>query len=52
MALDTYYTALISLLSISFGVGLFYSNTRARFFAYAGVVSYILGLMFGVIYYG
>tara|TARA_A100001388_G_C28757352_1_gene495704 strand:+ start:1407 stop:1559 length:153 start_codon:yes stop_codon:yes gene_type:complete len=49
--LDTYYSALIGLLFISFGVGLFYSTTRARYFAYAGVVAYIVGL-FGGAYYG
>jgi len=49
--LDIYYSALISLLFISFGIGLFYSTTRARYFAYAGVGSYIIGLFLGV-YYG
>ena len=48
--MDSYYTVLISLLFISFGVGLFYSSTRARYFAYAGVLFYVLGLILGVYY--
>ena len=50
--MDSYYTVLFFLLFISFGVGLFYSSTRARFFAYAGVISYVLGLILGFVYYG
>jgi ATP/ADP translocase len=49
--LDIYYSALISLLFISFGIGLFHSTKRARYFAYAGVFAYVVGL-FGGAYYG
>jgi len=45
-----YYTKLVVLLTLSFGVGLFFSTTRARFFAYAGVVAYVIGLCLGVYY--
>lgn len=52
MEVDTYYFSLVVLLIVSFGVGLFYATTRAIYFAYAGVVFYILGLFMGVYYYG
>ena len=52
MVADNYYFFLLCLISLSFGVGLFHSTTRARYFAYIGVVSYILGLFIGVYYYG
>ena len=45
-----YYMTLVSLLTLSFGVGLFYSTTRARYFAYAGVVVYVIGLCLGIYY--
>lgn len=45
-----YYTTLVFLLTLSFGVGLFYSTTRARYFAYVGVVAYVVGLFLGVYY--
>jgi hypothetical protein len=52
MDLDFYYESLLILLFISFGVGLFYSSTRARYFAYVGIFSYLVGLMGGAYYYG
>ncbi len=51
MDLNLYYIILISILLTSFGIGLFYSTTKARYFAYVGVVAYILGLLGGA-YYG
>lgn len=52
MEVETYYVSLVILLIVSFGVGLFYATTRARYFAYAGVFFYTLGLFIGVYYYG
>lgn len=51
MDLNLYYMILITILQISFGIGLFYSTTKARYFAYVGVFAYILGLLGGA-YYG
>jgi uncharacterized small protein (TIGR04563 family) len=47
MAVEVYYYSLVSLLIISFGIGLLVSTPRARYLAYAGVVSYIIGLFIG-----
>ena len=52
MAVDTYYYSLVSLLIISFGIGLLISTPKARYLAYAGVVSYVIGLFLGDYFYG
>lgn len=45
---DAYYSPLIIIFYISFGVLFSSASKPARYFAYAGITSYLLGLMVGV----
>ena len=45
---DAYYSPFLLLFYISYGVLLYSASKPARYFAYAGITSYLLGLMIGV----